>query len=147
MKYLVLPIVIPVLLVIGIVAYAVLKPPIIASHPPVPVANSDSIGPRVALSEGPTPGGGTSNSTKSLWERITEDQVAFVTFLLVIVTGGLTISTVGLWIVTWRSGIRQSDDMQASIAAAQRSAISRNARSLRPSEHWSSLVKLMSRQV
>jgi hypothetical protein len=60
MKYFVPPIVIPVLLVVGIVAYAVLKPPIIASHPPVSVANSNSIEPRLALSEGPTPRGETS---------------------------------------------------------------------------------------
>jgi hypothetical protein len=40
MKYLVPPIVIPVLLVIGIAAYALLRPPIVAEHPPVPVATS-----------------------------------------------------------------------------------------------------------
>src|ERR1700737_1673817 len=40
MKYLVPPIVIPVLLVIGIAAYALLRPPIIAGPPPVPVAAS-----------------------------------------------------------------------------------------------------------
>jgi hypothetical protein len=40
MKYLVPPIVIPVLLVIGIAAYALLGPPIVAGHSPVPVATS-----------------------------------------------------------------------------------------------------------
>ena len=40
MKYLVPPIVIPVLLVIGIAAYVVLGPPIVAGHSPVPVAAS-----------------------------------------------------------------------------------------------------------
>lgn len=40
MKYLVPPIVIPVLLVIGIVAYATLRQPIVAGHPTVPVAIS-----------------------------------------------------------------------------------------------------------
>ena len=34
MKYLVPPIVIPVLLFIGIVAYGMLRPPIIVPHPP-----------------------------------------------------------------------------------------------------------------
>jgi len=40
MKYLVPPIVIPVLLVIGIAAYAILAPPIVAVHSSVPVATS-----------------------------------------------------------------------------------------------------------
>jgi hypothetical protein len=39
MKYLVPPIVIPVLLFIGIVSYGMLRPPIIAGHP-TPAANS-----------------------------------------------------------------------------------------------------------
>jgi hypothetical protein len=42
MKYLVPPIVIPALLFIGIVAYGVLRPPIIDGHPPVPVAHSQA---------------------------------------------------------------------------------------------------------
>ena len=40
MKYLIPPIVIPVLLIIGVVAYGMLRPPIIAGHSPVPAANS-----------------------------------------------------------------------------------------------------------
>ena len=40
MKYLVPPIVIPVLLFIGVVAYGMLKPPVIVGHPPVPAATS-----------------------------------------------------------------------------------------------------------
>jgi hypothetical protein len=39
-KYLVPPIVIPVLLVIGIAAYALLKPPIMISHPAAASANA-----------------------------------------------------------------------------------------------------------
>jgi hypothetical protein len=35
MKYLVPPIVIPILLVLGIAAYALLRPPIAVNHPPV----------------------------------------------------------------------------------------------------------------
>jgi hypothetical protein len=40
MKYLVPPIVIPVLLFIGIAAYALLRPPIIVAHPAAPAVNS-----------------------------------------------------------------------------------------------------------
>ena len=40
MKYLVPPIVIPVLLFIGVIAYAALRPPIIAAHPLAAVVNS-----------------------------------------------------------------------------------------------------------
>jgi hypothetical protein len=43
MKYLVPPIVIPLLLFIGIVAYGMLKPPVIVAHPPpAPIANSQA---------------------------------------------------------------------------------------------------------
>ena len=42
MKYLVPPIVIPALLLIGVVAYGVLRAPIIVDHPPVPAANSQA---------------------------------------------------------------------------------------------------------
>jgi hypothetical protein len=41
-KYLVPPIVIPVLVFVGIVAYAMLRPPIIAGHLPAPSANSQA---------------------------------------------------------------------------------------------------------
>jgi hypothetical protein len=40
MKYLVSPIVIPALLLIGVVAYGMLRPLIIVVHPPVPAALS-----------------------------------------------------------------------------------------------------------
>jgi hypothetical protein len=39
-KYLVPPIVIPVLLFIGVVAYAALRPPFVVAHPAAPVANT-----------------------------------------------------------------------------------------------------------
>jgi hypothetical protein len=42
MKYVVPPIVIPVVLFIGIVAYAMLRPPITDAHPPTPAANSQT---------------------------------------------------------------------------------------------------------
>ena len=56
-----------------------------------------------------------SDNRKSLWERITDDAVAFVTLCLVAVTGVLAFSTVGLWIVTAHASKRQSKDMKASI--------------------------------
>jgi hypothetical protein len=40
MKYLVPPIVIPALLLVGVVAYGMLKPLIIVGHPAVPLAHS-----------------------------------------------------------------------------------------------------------
>jgi hypothetical protein len=40
MKYLVPPIVIPVLLFIGIAAYGILRAPIIVDHPSAPAANA-----------------------------------------------------------------------------------------------------------
>jgi hypothetical protein len=40
MKYLVPPLVIPVLLFIGVVAYGMLKPPMIVGLPPFPATNS-----------------------------------------------------------------------------------------------------------
>jgi hypothetical protein len=42
MKYLVPPIVIPILLFIGIVAYGILRPPMIAGPAPAPAANSQT---------------------------------------------------------------------------------------------------------
>ena len=56
-----------------------------------------------------------SDNRKSLWERITDDAVPFVTLCLVAVTGVLAFSTVGLWIVTAHASKRQSKDMKASI--------------------------------
>src|SRR5205823_4243144 len=50
------------------------------------------------------------------------DPIAYFTLWLVGFTGILAVSTIGLWIVTWRSSVKQSSDMQASIAAAQKSA-------------------------
>jgi hypothetical protein len=41
-KYLVPPIVIPLLLVIGIAAYALLKSPIVVVHPPAAAENAQS---------------------------------------------------------------------------------------------------------
>jgi len=43
MKYLVPPIVIPILLCIRVVAYAILKPPITVEHSPAPAAISQGV--------------------------------------------------------------------------------------------------------
>lgn len=55
------------------------------------------------------------------WEKTRCDPVAYFTLWLVGFTGVLGGSTIGLWIVTWAGGKRQSRDMQASIAIAERS--------------------------
>lgn len=55
------------------------------------------------------------NIFERFWDWTTDDPVAFFTFVL-------SVSTIGLWIVTWRSGVRQSREMRASIAIAQQSA-------------------------
>ena len=44
-----------------------------------------------------------SDECKNLWERTTTDPVAFFTFVL-------SISTIGLWFVTWRGAKNQSAD-------------------------------------
>jgi hypothetical protein len=56
------------------------------------------------------------------WEKTRCDPATYFTAWLVGFTGVLAISTIGLWVVTWLSGVRQSRDMEASIAAAHRSA-------------------------
>ncbi len=42
MKYFIPPIVIPILLIIGIAAYGILRPPIVVDHPPASAATSQS---------------------------------------------------------------------------------------------------------
>jgi hypothetical protein len=65
--------------------------------------------------------GHKTEECKTLWERTTTDPVAFFTFVL-------SISTIGLWIVTWRASASQARDMKASIAAAEKSGeIARDA--------------------
>jgi hypothetical protein len=62
------------------------------------------------------------------WEKAADDPVAYFTLWLVGFTGVLAVSTIGLWIVTWRASASQARDMKASIAAAERSAdIARDA--------------------
>jgi hypothetical protein len=62
------------------------------------------------------------------WEKAADDPVAYFTLWLVAFTGVLAISTIGLWIVTWRASASQARDMKASIAAAEKSGeIARDA--------------------
>ena len=68
-----------------------------------------------------TRSGGKAEDCKSLWDKTTTDPVAFFTLWL-------SISTIGLWIVTWRASVSQARDMKDSIAAAEKSAdIARDA--------------------
>jgi hypothetical protein len=48
----------------------------------------------------------------------TDGRIANYTLSLAILTGVLAASTIGLWVVTWRSGVRQSKDMKNAVAAA-----------------------------
>ncbi|WP_316228889.1 hypothetical protein [Bradyrhizobium sp. SZCCHNR1070] len=73
--------------------------------------------------------GRKSEECKNLWERTTSDPVAFFTFWLVVFTGGLTVSTVLLWLAGERqielsreSAASQAVDMQQSISVARASA-------------------------
>jgi hypothetical protein len=62
------------------------------------------------------------------WEKTIDDPVAYFTLWLVGFTGVLAVSTIGLWIVTWRASVSQARDMKASIAAAEKSGeIARDA--------------------
>jgi hypothetical protein len=62
------------------------------------------------------------------WEKAADDPIAYFTVWLVGFTGVLAVSTIGLWIVTWRASASQGRDMKASIAAAERAAdIARDA--------------------
>jgi hypothetical protein len=49
---------------------------------------------------------------------ITDERLANYTLLLAWFTGILAASTIGLWVVTWRASIKQSEDMKASILAS-----------------------------
>jgi hypothetical protein len=52
----------------------------------------------------------------------TDERLANYTWWLAVLTGVLAASTVGLWIGSWRSGVKQSRDMIASINVADRAA-------------------------
>jgi hypothetical protein len=46
---------------------------------------------------------GRKEHKNAFWEKASEDPVAYFTLWLVGSTGVLAISTIGLWIVTWRA--------------------------------------------
>lgn len=77
-----------------------------------------------------------SHKGKTLWERTTEDPVAFFTFWLVIFTAVLAASTIGLWVVTWRASAKQSRDMQASLGIAKQSADTAKAALVASQRPW-----------
>jgi hypothetical protein len=54
------------------------------------------------------------------WEKARCDPVAYFTAWLVGFTGVLAVSTIGLWVVTWQSGKRQSRDMEAAVGETRR---------------------------
>jgi hypothetical protein len=59
-----------------------------------------------------------TESTEIAASKNVEDRLANYTLWLVIFTAVLAGSTIGLWIVTWRSGIRQSKDMERATTVA-----------------------------
>jgi hypothetical protein len=65
--------------------------------------------------------GAAGASKKITSEAETNERIADYNEALDWLTGVLALSTLGLWWVTWRSGIHQSRDMRAAIAAAQAS--------------------------
>ncbi len=68
------------------------------------------------------------NKNHGFWEKTNCDPTAYFTVWLVAFTGVLAVSTIGLWIVTWRASVSQARDMKASIAAAEKSTeIARDA--------------------
>jgi hypothetical protein len=66
--------------------------------------------------------GRESKLGKTFWEKTEDDPTAYFTLWLMVFTGVLATSTMGLWAVTWRSSVRQSRDMQSSIDVATKAA-------------------------
>jgi len=65
-----------------------------------------------------------SPSGETFWQRATTDPVAFFTLWLTVFTAVLAISTIGLWVVTWRASVAQARDMDRSIDLSERSLVS-----------------------
>jgi hypothetical protein len=59
---------------------------------------------------------------KTFWQRTTDDPIAFFTLLLTLFTAVLAVSTIGLWIVTWRGAKKQAADMQESLRISRDAA-------------------------
>jgi hypothetical protein len=74
------------------------------------------------------------NNGKSFWQALISpsDPLVFLNLCLVAVTGLLAASTVGLWVVTWQSGRRQSRDMQQAIRVSRLTSLTgaRQARAM-----------------
>jgi hypothetical protein len=84
--------------------------------------------PRYSHDEAPNKRPADESENHGFWQKAGDDPVAYFTLWLVGFTGVLAVSTIGLWIVTWRASASQARDMKASIAAAERSAgIARDA--------------------
>jgi hypothetical protein len=66
--------------------------------------------------------GNGSKRTPEQEHEETDRRIANYTLGLDIGTGILAISTIGLWIVTWRSGVKQSRDTRRSLAIAKQAA-------------------------
>jgi hypothetical protein len=62
------------------------------------------------------------SKSAGFWAKTSCDPTAYFTLWLVAFTGVLAVSTIGLWIVTWRASVSQARDMKASIAASEKSA-------------------------
>jgi hypothetical protein len=66
---------------------------------------------------------GEESKNHGFWEKASCDPTAYFTLWLVAFTGVLAISTIGLWIVTWRASASQARDMKDSIDVAERALV------------------------
>jgi len=73
--------------------------------PSEPIASEQSADPAAETKK-------QTDQGESFWQRVTSDPVAFFTLWIAAFTFALAVSTVGLWIVTWRGLIRQRRDTQ-----------------------------------
>jgi hypothetical protein len=72
---------------------------------------------------------------------ITDERLADYTLLLAWFTGILAVSTIGLWIVTWRASIKQARDMGASIKIADAAAVAAERAAKAASDTVGSLMR------
>lgn len=72
-------------------------------------SQSPEQGARSSLTQGPDKHG--------FWEKAADDPVAYFTLWLVVFTGVLAASTIGLWFVTWRTGLKQVGDLREGMRA------------------------------
>jgi hypothetical protein len=69
--------------------------------------------------DGDGPSAAGAGATHAFWDKAADDPVAYFTLWLVGFTGVLALSTIGLWLVTWRSGVRQSKETRDAIQVAR----------------------------